>query len=115
VFPPPAGGKGPSEETAGVKREALIPELNPIRHPARPIPAPLDGVAELWAALLSDIADLPNGLPGNGLDTWDPEYIERTLPLLHMTFGTYFRDEVRGRENIPSKGPRCSWATTPAA
>ena len=59
----------------------------------------------MWAALLSDVADLPNGLPGNDLDDWDPEYIERTLPLLRLTFGNYFRGEVQGLENIPSEGP----------
>jgi 1-acyl-sn-glycerol-3-phosphate acyltransferase len=87
--------------TPGVKGGGRIPELNPIRHLARRIPAPLDGVAELWGALLSDIADLPNGLPGDDLDAWDPEYIERTLPLLRLSFGNYFRGEVRGLEHVP--------------
>ncbi len=50
---------------------------------------------------------LDDGIPpGDDLDAWDPEHIQRTLPLLKaLVFGTYFRGEVRGLENIPADGP----------
>ena len=78
---------------------------NPLRGIARRLPFPLDGLTELQSSNLGDLLDLPNGLPGNDLDAWDPEYIERTLPLLKATFGTYFRGEVRGLHRIPREGP----------
>ena len=79
--------------------------LSPFRAVARAMPAPLDALAELYGGILSDVTDLAtDGLQGNDLDAWDPEYIRVTLPLLRATFGTYFRGEVRGLENIPD-GP----------
>jgi len=63
------------------------------------------GALEIGRAGLGDLASLTGGLRGNDLDGWDPEYIERTLPLLRRLFGIYFRGEVRGLENIPSNGP----------
>ena len=65
----------------------------------------VSGALEIGRAGLGDLATLTGGLRGNDLDEWDPEYIERTLPLLRRLFGTYFRGEVRGLENIPSSGP----------
>jgi hypothetical protein len=35
----------------------------------------------------------------------DPEYIARTLPALRVMAGVWFRADVRGLENIPSRGP----------
>ena len=91
-------------------------DLNPLRVLSRHIPQPLEGIAAMGGCLLSDAAELRDGLPpGDDLDAWDPEYIRHTLPLLHAVFGTYFRGEVRGLENIPAEARRCSWATTPAA
>ena len=79
--------------------------LRPFREVARHTPAPLDGLLELYGGVMSDWTDLATeGLQGDDLDAWDPEYIERTLPLLRATFGNYFRGEVRGLENIPD-GP----------
>lgn len=79
--------------------------LSPFRAVSRAMPAPLDALAELYGGILSDVTDLAtDGLQGNDLDAWDPEYIRVTLPLLRATFGTYFRGEVRGLENIPD-GP----------
>jgi 1-acyl-sn-glycerol-3-phosphate acyltransferase len=78
---------------------------NPLRAIAKSTPKPFGGVFDLAANLIDDLADLPNGLPGNDLDDWDPDYIERTLPLMRATFGNYFRGEVRGLENIPADGP----------
>jgi 1-acyl-sn-glycerol-3-phosphate acyltransferase len=78
---------------------------NPLRAIAKSTPKPFGGVFDLAANLIDDLADLPNGLPGNDLDDWDPDYIERTLPLMRATFGNYFRGEVRGLENIPAEGP----------
>jgi 1-acyl-sn-glycerol-3-phosphate acyltransferase len=78
---------------------------NPLRAIAKSTPKPFGGVFDLAANLIDDFADLPNGLPGNNLNDWDPDYIERTLPLMRATFGNYFRGEVRGLENIPAEGP----------
>jgi 1-acyl-sn-glycerol-3-phosphate acyltransferase len=81
-------------------------DLNPLRVLARHTPQPIEGVVAMGGSLLSDLAELRDGLPpGDGLDAWDPEYIRHTLPLLHTVFGTYFRGEVRGLENIPADGP----------
>ncbi|MEA2426944.1 MAG: hypothetical protein QOF37_572 [Thermoleophilaceae bacterium] len=80
-------------------------DLNPLRAIAKLTPKPLGGVFDLGANLIDDALDLRHGLPGNDLDAWDPDYIERTLPLMRATFGNYFRGEVRGLENIPEDGP----------
>ncbi|MGI8631668.1 MAG: lysophospholipid acyltransferase family protein [Solirubrobacterales bacterium] len=42
---------------------------------------------------------------GSGLDERDPDYIRRTLPGMAHLLRAYFRYDVRGLENIPSKGP----------
>ena len=63
------------------------------------------GALEMSKAGISDIAAIPGGLRGDDLDEWDPEYIERTLPLLRGLFGTYFRAEVRSLDKIPADGP----------
>ena len=65
----------------------------------------LDGAVATLAGNLGDALGAVNGLRGDDPDDWDPEYIERTLPLLGATFGNYFRGEVRGLENIPADGP----------
>jgi 1-acyl-sn-glycerol-3-phosphate acyltransferase len=81
-------------------------DLNPLRVIARHTPQPLQGVAAMGGSLLGDAAELRGGLPpGDDLDAWDPEYIRHTMPLLKAAFGTYFRGEVRGLENIPEDGP----------
>jgi 1-acyl-sn-glycerol-3-phosphate acyltransferase len=82
-------------------------DLNPLRLLARHAPQPVQGVAAMGGSMLDDTADLlQHGLPpGDDLDAWDPEYIRQTLPILKMGFGTYFRGEVRGLENIPADGP----------
>jgi 1-acyl-sn-glycerol-3-phosphate acyltransferase len=80
--------------------------INPLREIARRLPAPLDGVTEVGAGLLDEATHLLDGrLSGKDLDQWDPEYIERTLPVMSLLFGTYFRGEVRGLANIPAEGP----------
>ena len=77
----------------------------PFRALARHTPAPLDGLVELYGGIASDWVDLAtDGLQGDDLDAWDPDYIRATLPLLRATFGRYFRGEVRGLENVPD-GP----------
>ena len=79
--------------------------LGPFRQLARHTPAPVDGLVETAGGIVSDFADLvTDGLQGDDLDAWDPEYIRATLPLSRATFGNYFRGEVRGLENIPD-GP----------
>jgi len=64
----------------------------------------LDGAAATLEGNVRDAAGALGGLRGDEPDDWDPEYVRRTLPLLKATFGTYFRGEVRGLENIPD-GP----------
>jgi 1-acyl-sn-glycerol-3-phosphate acyltransferase len=82
-------------------------DLNPLRVLSRHIPQPLEGIAAMGGSLLSDAGELlDQGIPpGDDLDAWDPEYIRHTMPLLKLVFGTYFRGEVRGLENIPEEGP----------
>jgi 1-acyl-sn-glycerol-3-phosphate acyltransferase len=81
-------------------------ELNPLRTIARHTPRPLNGVFEYGAGALSDMVGLRSGIPpGDDLDAWDPEHIERTLPILKALCDTYFRGEVRGLENVPKTGP----------
>src|SRR3954449_2271367 len=65
----------------------------------------LDGFAALAKGNVRDAASALGGLRGDEPNDWDPDYIRRTLPLLKNTFGTYFRGEVRGLENIPEDGP----------
>src|SRR5215218_10763065 len=79
-------------------------DLNPLRRLARSLPRPLDGLAEIGANVTHEWVELRNGLPGDDLDDWDPEYIRRTLPILGTFFRTYFRGEVRGLDRIPD-GP----------
>ena len=65
----------------------------------------VDGVTAFGTGLASDMVGVLGGLRGDDPDDWDPGYIRRTLPLLKNTFGTYFRGEVRGLDNIPADGP----------
>src|SRR3954470_10057996 len=82
-------------------------DLNPLRTVARHTPQPLQGLAAMGASLLDDSVDLVrHGIPpGDNLDAWDSEYIRQTAPLMRAVFGTYFRGEVRGLDNIPASGP----------
>src|SRR4051795_10991153 len=63
------------------------------------------GVTAYGTGLIKDTVGVLGGLRGDDPNDWDPEFIRRTLPLMKNTFGTYFRSEVRGLENIPSDGP----------
>src|SRR3954454_16288738 len=65
----------------------------------------IEGAASIAAAAATDSASVVNGLRGDDPDDWDPDYIRRTLPLMRTSFGTYFRGEVRGMDNIPTDGP----------
>ena len=70
------------------------------------LPSPLGGALEIGTAMVADAASLLTGSAAESpLDEWDPEYIRRTLPLLRRLFGTYFRADVHGMENIPADGP----------
>ena len=82
-------------------------DLNPLRLVARHTPQPIKGMAAMGGSMLDDMVQLlSSGIPpGDDLDAWDPEYIRQTVPLMRMVFGTYFRGEVRGLENIPADGP----------
>src|SRR3954447_8437078 len=62
--------------------------------------------AAAWGEMaVSDFVHLGRTLDGNDIDAWDPDYIRRVLPAWRAIFGTYFRGEVRGLDNIPSEGP----------
>jgi 1-acyl-sn-glycerol-3-phosphate acyltransferase len=82
-------------------------DLNPLRVVARHTPQPIKGAAAMGGSMLDDMVQLlRRGIPpGDDLDAWDPEYIRETVPLMGMLFGTYFRGEVRGLDNIPADGP----------
>jgi 1-acyl-sn-glycerol-3-phosphate acyltransferase len=81
-----------------------VPDLNPFRPFRRLAPKPLDGVMSLPEMVVDDWAGLRHGIPGNDLDSWDPDYIRRVLPAWRATMNAYFRGEVRGLDNIPD-GP----------
>src|SRR3954451_2874730 len=78
--------------------------LDPLRKVASAVPEAVDGVVAMGVNAASEWAALLEGLPGDDVDEWDPDYIRRTLPLMRSFFHTYFRGEVRGLENIP-EGP----------
>src|SRR3954452_14038236 len=82
-------------------------DLNPLRLIARHTPQPVKGMAAMGGSLLDDSLDLlRHGIPpGDNLDAWDSEYIRQTAPLMGAVFGTYFRGEVRGLDNVPAEGP----------
>jgi 1-acyl-sn-glycerol-3-phosphate acyltransferase len=59
-----------------------------------------------WGEMtVDDLVHLDRTLDGNDIDKWDPDYVRRVLPAWRAIFGTYFRGEVRGLENIPPEGP----------
>src|SRR4051812_9452017 len=82
-----------------------MPQRNLLYRLAELAPSPLDGVTTLAAGIASDTIGAFGGLRGDEPDDWDPDYIRRTLPWLKHTFGSYFRGEVRGLDNIPADGP----------
>jgi len=82
-----------------------VAALNPLRPLARRAPGPLGALLELGNAALGDASVLVDGLPGEGVDAWDPEHIRRTLPLMSAGLRAYFRPDVRGLEHIPVEGP----------
>src|SRR4051794_22219149 len=65
----------------------------------------LDAAAAWGEMAVDDFAHLGRRFQGSDLDAWDPDYIRRVLPAWRAIFGTYFRGEVRGLENIPAEGP----------
>jgi 1-acyl-sn-glycerol-3-phosphate acyltransferase len=81
----------------------MAPTGNPLVQLARHVPAPVDGLLQIAAAVLGDAAGIATG--DDNFDAWDPEHIARTLPLLNPLLSTYFRSEVRGIDNVPSTGP----------
>jgi 1-acyl-sn-glycerol-3-phosphate acyltransferase len=80
-------------------------EIERLRGLADRAPGVVAGILEMGIGSARDVASIPQGLRGNDLGERDPAYIRRTLPLLRTLFGTYFRGEVRGLENIPASGP----------
>jgi len=75
------------------------------------LPRPLEATLRMYGAGVSDVAhalDVLGTMNGTGSDdpfaARDPDYIGQTLPALRLLSDVYFRGEVRGLENIPSKG-----------
>jgi 1-acyl-sn-glycerol-3-phosphate acyltransferase len=65
----------------------------------------VDAAAAWGGMAVDDFVHLGRTLDGNDVDAWDPDYIRRVLPAWRAIFGTYFRGEVRGLDNIPAEGP----------
>jgi len=65
----------------------------------------VEGIAAMAENVVIDWTSIGNGLPGDDLEEWDPDYIRRTLPILGPLFRAYFRAQVRGLEKIPPAGP----------
>jgi 1-acyl-sn-glycerol-3-phosphate acyltransferase len=72
----------------------------------------LSADARMLRAISADIAHaadprhLAHGQPAaDPFELRDPEYIARTLPALRVMADVWFRADVRGLENIPSRGP----------
>src|SRR5436305_188538 len=62
--------------------------------------------AGTWGEMVvEDFVHLRRTLGGGDIDAWDPNYIRRVLPAWRAIMGTYFRGEVRGLDNLPSRGP----------
>src|SRR3954452_16583472 len=95
-FPPRAG--------RAAIRAGPMPQRNALTRLAALVPSPLDGLAAMAAANVTDAVGGLDGLRGDEPDDWDPDYIRRTLPWMKRTFGAYFRGEVEGLDNIPD-GP----------
>jgi 1-acyl-sn-glycerol-3-phosphate acyltransferase len=64
-----------------------------------------DAAAAWGGMVVDDFLHLGHSLDGNDIDAWDPEYVRRVLPVWRAVFGTYFRADVRGLDNIPAEGP----------
>ncbi len=81
----------------------MPPSLSSLRHAAEDT---VGGIAAIAAVAAEDAIHPVRGFQsGDDPDDWDPQYIERTLPLLRGAANAYFRGEVRGLENIPEDGP----------
>ena len=65
----------------------------------------VDAAAAWGGMAVDDFAHLGRTLRGSEIDTWDPDYVRRLLPVWRAVLGTYFRGEVRGLDNIPATGP----------
>jgi 1-acyl-sn-glycerol-3-phosphate acyltransferase len=63
------------------------------------------GFAAMAENFVKDWAGVRDGLPGDDLDEWDPDYIRRALPVMGPLLKGYFRADVRGLEHIPPQGP----------
>ena len=70
------------------------------------------GAARALGAASADVVGtmdprrLAGGRPSTDpFDVRDPDYIRRTLPALRAMSDLYFRAEVRGMDNVPSRGP----------
>src|SRR5436190_18961201 len=65
----------------------------------------VDAAAAWGGMAMDDFVHLGRTLEGSEIDTWDPDYVRRVLPVWRAVLGTYFRGEVRGLDNIPASGP----------
>ncbi len=65
----------------------------------------LDGAVAWGEMAASDLTHIRRALDGGDIDSWDPDYIRRLLPLWRAVLCNYFRSEVHGLDNIPDTGP----------
>jgi 1-acyl-sn-glycerol-3-phosphate acyltransferase len=96
-------GHGPDsdsllESAAGRVAQAAGP-------PAASVTGALGALAGAATNAAGRLAQRVMRIPEADLDARDPDYIRESLPGLWMLASLYFRADVRGMHNIPSKGP----------
>ncbi|MBV9414203.1 MAG: hypothetical protein JO363_04415 [Solirubrobacterales bacterium] len=80
--------------TVGLTRRLLAPV------------GPAEAYLHMLAAVGEDLAaSVVTGGERDPFESREPVYIERTLPALRLGSKLYFRDDVRGLDNIPAEGP----------
>jgi 1-acyl-sn-glycerol-3-phosphate acyltransferase len=95
-------GSGPDESVFDAARERVA-------RATAPRAATVGGAARALAGLATGaaarLAERLVRVPPADLDDRDPDYIRESLPGTWMLASLYFRADVRGMHNIPSKGP----------
>src|SRR5690242_9201711 len=68
-------------------------------------PGPIEAYLRMAMAVAGDVAGtVTRRQARDPFDLRDPHYIERTLPALRLASELYFRAEVEGLDNIPTRG-----------
>jgi 1-acyl-sn-glycerol-3-phosphate acyltransferase len=95
-------GGGPDEGLLEAARERVARAAGPQTASLGGAVGALAGAA---TGLAGRLAQRLVRIPEADLDARDPDYIRESLPGLWMLASLYFRADVRGMHNIPSKGP----------